>query len=390
MKRIFTLLMVITVLTAGCGSSKKQLERGNWDEAIEKAVAKLRKDRGDAKQASILEDAYRIANEQDNERIRYLKTEAKAANQDEIYLTYQRLAGRQTLVRTVLPLRVGGNTIDYPYVDYMQPMADAKRSAADFYFSHARDLMKTGTKEACRQAYNEFMRAKQYAGDYPGIDSGISEARYLGISRVLLNLKNSTIFNFPDEFKKDLLSLSLNTLNSDWVEYHITDPGKEVSFDYLISINVRNIAVSPDQSAQHDSVVKKEVEDGFTYLLDKNGNVSKDSLGNDIKIKKYKTLQCALVETIQSKTCVINGDVEVVRLANDQVLKKDPLGAQSTFEWISSRAIGDVNALNQEQLNRTKSKPAPFPSDMEMIMRCSENLKAAIRASVQNNRRLIY
>jgi hypothetical protein len=72
------------------------------------------------------------------------------------------------------------------------------------------------------------------------------------------------------------------------------------------------------------------------------------------------------------------------------LLKKDPIGAQSNFENISSRALGDVKALNQEQLERTKSSVIPFPSDIEMVVRCSESLKMAIRGAIENNRRFIY
>jgi hypothetical protein len=158
----------------------------------------------------------------------------------------------------------------------------------------------------------------------------------------------------------------------------------------MVNINVKNVAVSPDGTMQRDSVIKRDVEDGFTYVLDKKGNVTKDSLGNDIKIKKFKTLQCALIETVQSKACRIDGDIEIVRLTQETVLKKDPLGAQSAFEHVSARALGDVKALNANQLARTKSAPVPFPTDMEMVLRCSENLKKAIRSSVQNNRRFIY
>ena len=86
--------------------------------------------------------------------------------------------------------------------------------------------------------------------------------------------------------------------------------------------------------AERDSVIKKDVEDGFSYQLDKRGNVMKDSLGNDIKFKKYKTLQCALIETVQSKACRIDGDIEIVQVNPNKVLKKDPLGAQSSFEHI--------------------------------------------------------
>ena len=86
----------------------------------------------------------------------------------------------------------------------------------------------------------------------------------------------------------------------------------------------------------------------------------------------------------------IDGDVEVIQMQPNKVLKKDPIGAQSTFENISSRALGDIGALNEQQLARTKSSIVPFPSDIEMVMRCSESLKQAIRGAIQNNRRFIY
>jgi len=115
----------------------------------------------------------------------------------------------------------------------------------------------------------------------------------------------------------------------------------------------------------------------------------RDTSGNDIRIKKYKTLQCALISTLQTKSCQIDGDIEVIQMNPNKVLKKDPMGAQSTFEHVSARALGDIGALNASQLERTKIQTIPFPSDIEMVVRCSENLKNAIRGSIQSNRRLI-
>jgi hypothetical protein len=296
---------------------------------------------------------------------------------------------RQALVRSVLPLTLNGKTIDYPYVDYMPEMVSAKRKSADFYYEHGNELMKNGLKESYRQAYYEFVRAKEYVGDYEGIDNKINESKYLGMSRVLISLQNRSIIKFDQEFEENLIALDLPRLNSEWVEYHTQNLNSETQYDYLVNVNIRNIAVSPDQTMQRDSVVKKEVEDGFKYQLDKKGNVVKDSLGNDIKTKKYKTLQCALIETIQSKACQISGDLEVVQINPNKVLKKDPLGAQSNFENISARALGDIQALSQAQIAKTKSQAVPFPSDMEMVFRCSDALKQAINGAVQSNKRFI-
>ena len=390
MKRFAPSLIILILLVSGCGSSKKQLQKGNYDAAVQKAVKQLRKDPSDVKQIDILDQAYRVANDQDNEKVRLLKMEGKPNNWDEVYLVYKALNDRQALVRTVTPLNSNGRTISYPQIDYMPDMVNAKRKAADYYFGHGNELMKSGIKESYRQAYAEFLRAKEYVGDYEGIDNKILEAKTQGMSRVFVSIQNSSVIQFPKEFEDGLLTLDFPRLNSEWVEYYAKNLNDNTQYDYFINVNLKNVAVSPDQSLQTDSVIKRDIEDGFSYALDKKGNVMRDSLGNDIKMKKYKTVQCALVQTTQSKACRIDGDVEVISVNPNKTLSKDPIGAQSNFENISSRALGDTQALNAQQLERTKTAIVPFPSDVDMIVRCSESLKKAINSSIINNRRVIF
>jgi len=389
MKRTIGILFVAAMLLSGCGSSKKQLETGNYDAAISKAVAELRKKPDSGKDIETLERAMNIALEQDNERIRFLKMEGRANAWDEIYMIYQKMNDRQSAVRTVTPIRYQGRSIEWPYVDYMQEMVDAKKKAADFYYEHGQELMKNNTKESYRQAYAEFARARDYMGDYPNIDQMMQESHYLGISRAWVTVKNYSAIQFPEEFEKELLALDFPRLNKEWVEYHITMPDNDTQIDYQININLRTIAVSPDRQYQRDTLVKATVEDGFEYVKDARGNVMKDSLGNDIKVKKFKELQCALIQTVQAKECVIQGDVEMLSFYPERTIKKEPIGARSNFEHISARAIGDVNALSEEQKKMLQSQPVQFPMDIDMVIMCTENLKTAIRGFMQANRRYI-
>ncbi len=43
MKRIVPFIFILTIIMSGCGSSKKQLQKGNYDAAIQKSVKQLRK-----------------------------------------------------------------------------------------------------------------------------------------------------------------------------------------------------------------------------------------------------------------------------------------------------------------------------------------------------------
>ena len=381
--------MILALLLIGCGSAKKQMESGNYDAAISKAVEKLRKDRDDTKSVDILNQSYQIALEQDNERIRFLKMEGKPENWDAIYLLYKKMGDRQAQVRTVLPLQSGSKTVNFPYVDYMEDMIAAKKKAADFYYAHGQQLLESRTKEGFRQAYYEFVRAKEYAGDYEGIDDLIYETKMLGMSRVFVTIQNRSHINFPPEFESDLLALDFPRLNSEWVEYHARQLDDEMEFDYVVAVTIKMIAVSPDNTFQRDTLIKREIEDGFQYVLNSQGNVMRDSLGNDIKVKKYKSVQCALIESIQRKECHIEADVGILSTNPPQELKKDPLTADSFFNHVSARAIGDIDALLPSDRAKTNSQAAPFPSDLEMVIRCSEALKAGIRDAMNRNRRFI-
>jgi len=390
MKRILPIVFLLTIILSGCNTSKKQLQNGNYDAAISKAVKQLRKDPNDVKQIEILERSYQLANDQDNERVKFLKMEGRPNNWDEIYQIYNSLNNRQSLVKSVTPLNKNGKTIDFPYVDYMADMVAAKRKAADFYYAHGNELMKSGVKESYRQAYDEFVTAREYVGNYEGIDAKIEDAKNLGMSRVFVSIQNNSMIKFPKEFEQDLLALDLPALNSKWVEYYTQNRNEDTKYDFFVDVKIRIVAVSPDQTLQKDTVIKRDVDDGFSYVLDKKGNVTKDTLGNDVKVKKYKTIQCAMIETVQLKACRIDGTVEVIESNPEKLLKKDPIFAESAFNHISSRAIGDIQALNADQLARTRISPIPFPDDIEMVVRCSEALKMAIRGAIQNNKRYIY
>ena len=230
-------------------------------------------------------------------------------------------------------------------------------------------------------------RAREYVGDYEGIDQMMQESRYLGISRAYVTLKNYSATKFPESFEKELVALDLPRLNSEWVEYYTTLPGNDTQIDYLVNINLRSVAVSPDKQFQRDSLVKTTVEDGFDYVKDARGNVLKDSLGNDVKVKKYKDLQCALIQTFQVKECIIEGDVEILSLYPEKTIKKEPIGATSNFEHVSARAIGDVDAPLGNPEEMLQSQIVPFPTDIDMVIMCTENLKRAIRGFMETNKR---
>ena len=111
----------------------------------------------------------------------------------------------------------------------------------------------------------------------------------------------------------------------------------------------------------------------------------KDSLGNDIKITKYKTITCEVIETQQKKTALVSGEIEFVEVANEQLLFTAPLTAQSLFENFAATAVGDVKALSAETKKKLGNKPLPFPSSAALILMSGDILKGMVKDIIYKN-----
>jgi hypothetical protein len=389
MRKIVT-LFIATLLLAGCGSTTKKLQQGNYDAVVDKTVKKLIK-KPNAEDAAEMDRAYRLANERDLDRIKYLKTENNPDNFDEIFNRYNMLKERQRQVRTVTPLTVDGKTYSYDYVDYDAAMVESKRKAADYFYNNGKGLLENALqKEDYREAYYQLVKASEYSGgQFENIDELIYDARMKGISRVIVEVNNQAPLQLPAQVEEDLISFDTRGLGNEWVEYHFKNVDENAVYDYVVLVKLLSIMVSPDGVKDTDQIFKKNISNGFEYVLDANGNVMKDTAGNDIKVQKFKEITCTLIETQQFKDVEIRGEVEIESLNPDRLIQKEPFGATNHFEHHSARSIGDEGALTEEALKMTQEEKIPFPTDIEMVMMCTETIKPAIRNAIYANRQYI-
>ena len=123
---------------------------------------------------------------------------------------------------------------------------------------------------------------------------------------------NKTGVPFPSNFEAELEKMSLKSINKTFLNFDVV-PVEGRIYDYLINVNINMIEVSPEMADKEHFNYSKEVENGWQYVLDNNGNVMKDSLGNDIKVTVYKTITCHVTQVSLKKTCTIQGSVDFVR-----------------------------------------------------------------------------
>jgi hypothetical protein len=386
--RLLNILIVLSLLIAGCVSSKKHLDRGQYDMAIQKAVKKLKKKPANTKEIEVLQRAYKLANQADKDKIDYLKLEGNPDIWEQVYAAYSRMKSRQDIVKTLPQLWLpGGRPVNFEFVNYDEEIISAKRKAADFYYTKGVSFLENNTRESAREAYYSFMNVKKFFKEYKDTDAKISEAIAKGTSYVLFKMENSSGMIIPQAFQDEMFKISLHHLNRQFIQYH-TNAVKEVYYDYTILLAIKGIDVSPEGVKEVHYTESKEIQDGFQYVLDDKGNVKKDSLGNDIKVPKYKTITCNVIEVQQTKAARVFGTVDFINNSSKQLLNTVPLNAESFFQNFAATAQGDMNALSAETSKKLGNRPVPFPSNADMIMRCSETVKNMAKGFIDNNSEL--
>lgn len=379
MKKLIAVFISALFLLA-CASSSKELETGDYDSAMKKSAKKIKRNPSKFEEVDIFQDAYRMANKRDNAEITRLKQQGNPANWAKIYSLYMKLKSHQDLALSLPPVGV-----TFEERDYTDDIITAKSNAADYAYSEGEKLLATYDKMDARKAHARYSEAKGYIPNFRDVDAKMAEAKRVGMTNVFYRVENVSGSEMSSEMLLQLQGLEVNDLDKGWVNYD-SYIDTTLLYQYSAVLSIKLIEATPDQLKEVTTVEKKEVEDGFNYVLDANGNVTKDSLGNDIKIPKYKVIQCSVTRYNQSKSIRITADLEYRDNMKDAILKKEPVIAQAVFENNYVVVVGDQNALSPETQKELNAKPLPFPTDAGMMTQAGETMKVSTKEILVKNK----
>lgn len=385
MKYKLLLYFLIALFIQGCMSSDKALRNGYYDTAIAKAAKKLRKNPSKQNQIAVLEEAFKKAQQIDLERIAFIQKEGQPSQWDEVHAIYSRIKNRQEIVKRLPTLRAD-HAINFNYINVDDELIQSKQKAAEYFYAHGVSLLQQGGKMNARNAFSEFEKIKGYYSNFKDVDIQLAKAHEAGMTNILFAMKKADYITLPPAFEQELMKISVQDLNQQWIRYFTTDT-KEVSYDYTVYTNIKQIEVSPERSNSKQYSESKKIQDGWEYEVDSKGNVKKDSLGNDIKKPKYKTISCTVVETFLTKSVRVAGSLDYVNNQTKQLYKTDNLAADSFFEDGFVTVVGgDVSALTPATKNKIGKRPLPFPPTPDMILQAGGILKGMVKNILHDNK----
>ena len=388
----FTLLVTLFVLITSCGvrQTRESLSSGDYETAINNAVESL-KNRKDAKGKQdyvyLLEEAFAKAKERDLLNIAVWFKDANPRNTEKIYETYVQLNSRQEQIKPLLPLKLlkQNRTANFAFEDYSDQIVSSKNALAKYLYDNSKALLTTKDKMSFRRAYDDLVYLNQLSPNFKDVNQLTETAKIKGTDYVNVYTKNETNMVIPARLQNDLLDFSTFGLNDKWTVYH-SNKVKGIDYDYVLIVNFRQINISPEQIKEKEFHKEKQIKDGVKNLVDSNGNIVKDSLGNPINVDNFKTIRADIYEFRQFKSVNVTAKVDYIDFVSNQLVETFPIASEFVFESVYAKYTGDKRACEETYYPNFDRRAVQFPSNEQMVYDSGEDLKARLKDIIIRNK----
>ncbi|AUC83683.1 hypothetical protein [Lacinutrix sp. Bg11-31] len=380
----FTLLAVLLLVLTSCVGRKqieKQLHSGNYDQAISNALKKLENNKDKKRKQDyivMLQDAFYKVVEENHSDINHLKKDGNPEQYQNIFNTYLDLDDRQRAIKAVMPLYIGGKLLTLNFSDYTNSIVEYRAKVSSYKYDTALSLMQSDNKVDNRNAFDTLEYIESINANFKDVRQLIDIAHHQGTDYVIVEIENQTHQIIPARLQDDLLNFDTYGINDFWTVYH-ANANNTIDYDYAMALQLKRINVSPERITEKQLLRQKSIIDGWEYVLDGNGNVAKDSLGNDIKQDKIIIAKARLNEFNQFKSTQVIAKVVYSDLKQNQVLESFPIDSEFVFDNLYATVRGDKRALTSEDVQILKNRRIRFPSNEQMVYDTGEDLKLKLK-----------
>lgn len=384
------LLLTAIVILSACGGVKKTQEAintGNYASAMNKAIKNLadnKTKKGHQEYIYLLEEAFAKNTEREQQQIAFLQNDGNPANLENIYNKYQQLKQTQERIKPLLPLYIveEGRNANFNFVNYDNKILNTKDDLSEHLYGNALNLLATAKyKTDYRTAYEDLKYLQEINPGYRETVAKMDEAYNKGLEFVRVDIANQTQQIIPERLETELLDFNAFGIDNFWLQYH-TNPLANVDYDYAMNVDFMEINISPERINETQIIKEKQIKDGWEYLLDANGNAVKDSLGNNIKVDKMRTVQAKFYQFTQTKSAQIGAKVSFTDLRTKQEINSYPLSSNFVFEHVFANYQGDKRALENDLLLYLDAREVPFPSNEQMVYDAGTDLKMRLKGIV--------
>ncbi|MDJ1504808.1 hypothetical protein [Xanthocytophaga agilis] len=356
MKRI---LLIILILSGACSSGKKALQKGNYEEAIMKAINRLRSSPNNSKARETLRDGYPLTLEYHTNRISNLRNSNEAFKYEGIIASYQTLTQLTNEIQRCPACRE-----EVPNArTYLSEISEAKQLAAtERYNAGVVAFDRDNTRESAKEAYLHFLRASEFVPNYKDVQQRMQQAKFEATLKVVFEQipVHSRAYSLSNEFFQNKINQFVGSEKmNEFVRFYTPGEAQKVGLrdpDHLVRMQFDDFVV------------------GQVYMKESTEEISRDSVivgqvktpaGNKNVYGTVKAKFTLFQKTISSRGLM---DLQVMDPHTKRVLFQEKMPGEFIWksEWASYK--GDERALTDKQVKLSQLREAQPPAPQDLFI----------------------
>ena len=369
MKKLILLLSVIFLFS--CNSTNKLIKQGQYSAAVKKLVTQLEKKPNKKKAVNQLDMAYHLANSKELNYIRNLKLSGQPDIWREVYETYKSLAVRQERVDGLAnEVKV---QLQFAPENYGHLLDESRNKTCEYYYALAQKKLNSGNLDDHPKAFQYLVEINKLNPDYKDVPELLEGFERFEPVYVYFHVENKYTNQLSASMQRAVSSIDLSDFDQAGFRF-LKEKPKNKGFQYYAEVKIYDIMISPEKTEEIFYTESADIQDGIAYKVDENGEFIVDSLGNKFEMPKYKTIACYVTESIQRKSMLVGGTVEILeRATGNKIAEKEVVG-ETKFSHRSAKFDGDLNALSAETYELIGTRELDYPSDNAMMNIATEKL----------------
>jgi hypothetical protein len=346
------------LILAACSSGKKAYERGNYYEAVSKAVARLRQKPDHSKSKETLKSAYPLA-------VEYYETQAtneiNSNSPNKWKNAIQSYAQVNAMYEQIRACPACMKVVRTPK-NYYAEIGPLKEKAAEESYNQGITALMKGTRNDAKRAYYNFADVQAFVPGYKDVVEYLAKSKDEATLKVILEqIPVPSRYNLSGRFFQDKVEEFVHTSypEQSFIRFYTPVEAKSISLTkahQIMRIRFDDFSVgNTNNKEREETVTKDSVKVGEVVVEGK-------------KVPVYNTVKAKL--TTYRKEVISTGllSMLIVDAKTNGVLTHKKF--EGTHTWTSSwaRFSGDDRALTDKQLQLCKQKEIQPPGSQDLFL----------------------
>ena len=365
MKQSVITLFLFSAIIFSCSTGQKALERGDYYEAISKAVDRLQTDPDNRNANHVLKEGYPLAVKYYQEEIDLALSGTDRFKWGETVRIMENMNKLSEQIRKVPAAR---KIIDNPKA-FTSEMRPAKEKAAGEVYQAGLGLMETGSKEDARQAYQYFISADRLIPGYEDVNRLVRDSKQAATYTVVVEqipiFSEAYVLSAAFFYDRVMGMLKYSFPDKGFVNFYSENEAGNYGIehpDMILKMNFYDFHIGRNQHSESEQPLSRSVEEKVKVT-------KKDTIYYETKVRNYKGTIKVINDQVLTEG-ILRAEVYDFQ-GNDQVLMTERIPGQ--FIWNNSYGVfvGDKEVLDSNHAALLNNHAYPPPSPQQLLMEFS-------------------